>query len=569
MSVPDVSSPSSPVPPPGARPGAPPVSPPDGSSTAPPVVGRYRVIPLIEEGASAGSRPHPATPEVQTALGFPGTLPPDWKARALARLGELVAERRGLRVFLETCTKCGACTDKCHYFLGTRDPKNMPVARQDLLRAVWRRHFTFAGRHFPWLVGARELDESVLEDWFRYFHQCSECRRCTVFCPSGIDTSEVTMAGREILASVGLGQHYAQEIVVKAKRVGNNLGMKPAALADVLESLEEDILEETGVAVRLPLDDPSADALVVAPSADFFAEPHVDGLIGYAKVLHEAGIRWTFSSAASEAANFALFTGNHEHLRDIAARIRDAALALGTRRLIIGECGHAWRVAYSHLDALLGPLVDEGGRAAAPAAGVPPAGRPGGRAGAVPDTPQGGTASPTRDGRGFLDPAHPRAEHVCEVTHALWKAGRIRLDPTRNAGVVATYHDSCNVARGAGMGDVPGGQFRLPRELLGAAVPRLVEMSGDTTGQRTFCCGGGAGMLAEELMDVRVKGALPRAQALAAVVEREGVTHMAAICAICKTQFGQVLPAHGLGDVRIASLHQLVGDALVLTGERT
>ena len=444
---------------------------------APPVVGRYRVIPLIEEGAASGTRPHPATPEVQRALGFPETLPADWKARALTRLGELVAERRGLRVFLETCTKCGACTDKCHYYLGTRDPKNMPVARQDLLRAVWRRHFTFAGRWFPWLVGARELDESVLEDWFRYFHQCSECRRCTVFCPSGIDTSEVTMAGREILASVGLAQHYAQEIVVKATTVGNNLGMKRAALADTLESLEEDILEETGVAVRLPLDDPSADTLVVAPSADFFAEPHVDGLIGYAKVLHEAGIRWTFSSEASEAANFALFTGDHAHMTDIARRIRTAAVALGTTRLVIGECGHAWRVAYAYLDTLIGPLAGPDG--------------------------------------GFLDPAHPRAEHVCEVTHALWKGGRIRLDPARNAGVVATYHDSCNVARGAGMGDVPGGQFTIPRALLAASVPRLVEMTGDTTRQRTFCCGGGAGMLADELMDVRVAGALPRAQALA------------------------------------------------------
>ena len=119
------------------------------------------------------------------------------------------------------------------------------------------------------------------------------------------------------------------------------------------------------------------------------------------------------------------------------------------------------------------------------------------------------------------------------------------------------------------MGDVPGGQFTIPRALLAASVPRLVEMTGDTTRQRTFCCGGGAGMLADELMDVRVAGALPRAQALADVVRRDGVTHMAAICAICKTQFAQVLPAHDLAGVRVASLHQLVGDALVLTEDRS
>lgn len=494
------------------------------ASDRPPVVGRYRVIPLIEADAAAATTPRKASDDVQRARGFPTTLPDDWKKRALVRLGEVVAERRGLRVFLDTCTKCGACTDKCHYFLGTHDPKNMPVARQDLLRAVWRRHFTFAGRWFPWLVGARELDKSVLEDWFRYFNQCSECRRCTVFCPSGIDTSEVTMAGREILASIGIAHHYTEEVIVKATTIGNNLGMKRPALAATLESLEEDILEETGVPVRLPLDDESADMLLVTPSADFFAEPHIDGLIGYAKVLHAAGIRWTLSSEASEAANFALFTGDHEAMRDIAMRLRDAALALGTRRLVIGECGHAWRVAWSFMDTLIGPFD-------------------------------------------FLDAAHPRPEHICEVTHALWSSGRLRFDPTRNAGKVVTFHDSCNVARGAGMGDRPDGQFRLPRELLAAAVPRLVEMSADTTRQRTFCCGGGAGMLADELLDVRIQGSLPRAQALAAVVESEGVTHMAAICAICKTQFGTVLPEHGLGQVVIASLHQLIGDALVLDGE--
>jgi len=182
----------------------------------------------------------------------------------------------------------------------------MPVARQELLRSVWRRYHTFFGRHLPWLVGARELDRTMLDDWYRYFHQCSECRRCAVFCPKGIDTTEVTMAGREILATVGLGQRYSQTIVEKAGRLGNNLGMKPAAIANVLENLEEDLADELdeqewGGPVRLPLDDATADVLVVVPSADLFAEPHVDGLLGLARILHVAGVRWTLSSDASEA----------------------------------------------------------------------------------------------------------------------------------------------------------------------------------------------------------------------------------------------------------------------------
>ncbi len=458
---------------------------------------------------------------LQHSVGLPGQLVENWHDKAIGRLGQLLKERRGLQVFLDTCTKCGACTDKCHYFLGTRDPKNMPVARQDLLRSVYRRYFTFVGKWFPWLVGARDLDRDLLEDWYNYFHQCSQCRRCTVFCPKGIDTSEVSMAGREILASIGLAQQYTQEIIGKVHRIGNNLGMKAPALANVLESLEEDIEDETGVSVRLPLDDPSAQMLLVVPSADFFAEPHVDGLIGYAKVLHAAGIKWTISSEASEAANFALFTGQRQQMTSIAQRLSDAGKRLGVERIVIGECGHAWRVAYSFLN----DLVDE---------------------------------------PGFMSGPASRPEHICEITHELWMQQRIRFDKTRNAGKVVTFHDSCNVARGSNMGNRLNGQFTIPRALLRATVPTVVEMLSDTTKQKTFCCGGGGGLLTEDLMEVRIKGSLPRAQALHQAVVTDQVTHVAAICAICKTQLSETLPHHDLSQIKVCSLHQLVGDALVL-----
>ena len=74
-------------------------------------------------------------------------------------------------------------------------------------------------------------------------------------------------------------------------------------------------------------------------------------------------------------------------------------------------------------------------------------------------------------------------------------------------------------------------------------------------------------MLTDDLIELRVKGALPRAQALQQVIEQHGVTHMAAICAICKSQFTKVLPQYGMGMDMIISVHQLVGDALVFGNE--
>ncbi|MFI4983233.1 MAG: 4Fe-4S dicluster domain-containing protein, partial [Nevskiales bacterium] len=187
--------------------------------TAPPLK-PYPVIPILEVGAMAKSKTFPANAQMQQALGFPGELVDGWQDQAIAKLGELLGKYRSLKVYLDACVHCGACTDKCHYFLGTGDPKNMPVARQDLLRKVYRRYFTWSGKWFPKLVGAEDLTKEVLDDWYSYFNQCSECRRCSVFCPYGIDTAEITMAAREIMDSIGLGPKYTNEIIGKVHKVG-------------------------------------------------------------------------------------------------------------------------------------------------------------------------------------------------------------------------------------------------------------------------------------------------------------------------------------------------------------
>ena len=489
-----------------------------------PVMREVISIPPIAVDSMAHSKPFVAKAEFQQPLGFPGELVDDWKDQAISKMGELLGKYRSLQVFMDSCVKCGACTDKCHYYIGTADPKNMPVARQDLMRNVYRRYFTFAGKNFPKLVGATELTEEVIEDWYKYYHQCSECRRCSVYCPYGIDTAEITMAGREILASIGVGQKYSNEIIGKVHKIGNNLGLPEPALADTLEGLEEEVEEGTGVAVKYPLDQKGADVLLVTPSADFFAEPHVDGLIGYGKVFHQAGISWTLSSYASEAANFGIFIGNYDNMKQVAMRVREAALELGVKRIVVGECGHAWRVAYSFWNSLIGPFD-------------------------------------------FLDRSFPVPQHICEFTYDLLQCGALRINKEANDDKVVTFHDSCNVSRGSRMGDQPGGQFTIPREIIKAACNNFVDMAPETTHEETFCCGGGGGLLTDDLVELRVKGALPRMEALKDVIDEYGVTHMAAICAICKSQFTKVLPFYGMGMDMIVSVHQLLGDALELGGD--
>lgn len=477
--------------------------------------------PKYEADTMAHSSPFVAKAKHNEPIGFPGELVDNWEEKAVFRLGELVDGSRALRTFLDSCVKCGACADKCHYFLGTKDPKNMPVARQDLLRSIYRRYYTFAGKYFPKLVGARDMDKSVMDEWYSYFHQCSQCRRCSVFCPYGIDTAEISMAARDIMDTVGKGQKYSNEILGKLHTIGNNLGLPEKALANTLEELEEEVEEDTGFAVKFPLDVKGADVLLITPSADFFAEPHIDGLIGYGKVFHQAGISWTLSSYASEAANFSMFIGSSDNLKKVAERIRDAARELGVKRIIVGECGHAWRVAYSFWNTLVGPFD-------------------------------------------FLDPRYPAPQHIVEFTHDLIQRGGLNLDKEANDHRRITFHDSCNVARASRMGNIPGGQFILPRELITASANNFFDMSPETIHENTFCCGGGGGLLTDDLLELRIKGAMPRMQALKQVVDEHQVNTMVAICAICKAQFNKALPAYQFPMSMITSLHHVVGDAIQL-----
>ena len=494
----------------------------------------YIEIPAIQKDSMVGDGPFKASAEIQEQLGFPGEKVENWQQVAIEKIAETTSKYRSVQVFLDACVKCGACTDKCHYYLGTADPKNMPVARQDLFRSVYRRHFTFAGKYFPKLVGAKELDDAMLDDWYNYFHQCSQCRRCAVFCPYGIDTAEISMAAREVMNVIGLGQKYSNQILGRINKIGNNLGMPEPALRDTLLDLEEEVEKETGVSVKLPLDNKNAEVLMVTPSADFFVEPHVDGLIGYAKVFHQSGVTWTMSSYASEAANFGMFIGSYEVMRQGALRIRKAALDLGVSRVVVGECGHAWRVAYSFWNTLSGIGV-------------------------------GASDEYALKLQKQLDSNYPQPQHIIEFTYDLIQKGILIFDKTKNDHRNVTFHDSCNVARGSNMGNIENGQFILPREVIKAACNHFADMPKATIKASTFCCGGGGGLLTDDLIELRIKGAMPRMQALKQSQENDGVNTLAAICAICKSQFSKVLPNYDFDPYMIVSVHQLVSDALVLS----
>ena len=115
------------------------------------------------------------------------------------------------------------------------------------MRSVYRRYFTTVGKILGEMAGARDLTDDVIKEWFYYFYQCTECRRCSVFCPYGIDTAEITMMGRELL-NLGRPEHrLGHGPVANCYDKGNHLGATPQAFKDMVDFLVDEIERITGI----------------------------------------------------------------------------------------------------------------------------------------------------------------------------------------------------------------------------------------------------------------------------------------------------------------------------------
>ncbi|MDL2329370.1 (Fe-S)-binding protein [Desulfosarcina sp. OttesenSCG-928-A07] len=485
-----------------------------------------------------------ANPKSVETLGLPNAhawnpvdedwkLPENWQQIISEGFRERLGKFRSFKVFMDICVRCGACADKCHFFIGTGDPKNMPVLRAELLRSVYRNDFTKVGKILGRLAGARPMTIDVLKEWWYYLFQCTECRRCSVFCPYGIDTAEITIMGRELLNLLGLNIDWIATPVSNCYKTGNHLGIQPHAFKDMLDFFVDDIEEITGVQVQPAYMEKNADILFITPSGDVFADPGTYTCMGYLILFHylreKYGLKVTWSTYASEGGNFGFFT-SHETMKRLNSKMYAEAKRLGVKWILGGECGHMWRVITQYMDTMNGPadFLEE------------------------PVNPITGTK--------FENAKSTKMVHIAEFTADLIKHGKLDLDPSRNDNKILTFHDSCNPSRGMGMLDEP-------RYVLQNVARNFYEMPANTIREQTFCCGSGSGLNAGENMELRMAGGFPRANAVKYVHEKFGVNMVACVCAIDRA----ALPAsmsYWVPEVEVTGLHELVANALILPGEK-
>ena len=119
-----------------------------------------------------------------------------------------------MRFYLETCTRCGVCTEACHVYASMGQVKYIAAYRAEIVRRIYKKYFKARGKLWPSLGESKELTEMALEELYEAAYSCTGCRRCMVYCPFGIDTQMLMSIAKLLL----IGANAEPEILTTAGR---------------------------------------------------------------------------------------------------------------------------------------------------------------------------------------------------------------------------------------------------------------------------------------------------------------------------------------------------------------
>jgi len=405
---------------------------------------------------------------------------------------------------LAACVHCGMCTQSCHYVLANPgDPTYAPAYKADLIRKLFKRHFDWTGRVIPAWVGARSIysDEELEELKDTVFGKCTNCRRCSINCPMGVDYATFNRMMRGVLVSVGVMPEGVAVVSKDQWELGNQMGVLKEDYIETVEWMSEELemeLEEKGPII--PIDKMDCEIVYSINPREVKYDPRT--IADAAKIFHIAGESWTMPSEGWDMTNFGLFSGDDDLGGAVARRVYEKVIELRGKRLVISECGHGYR-------------------------------------------------STRCEGPNWSKMDVPFVMESSVITMLRYiKEGRIKVDKSKNTTPV-TFHDSCNNARSCGL-------FEEPRELLQLVCTDFREMYPNRN--ENYCCtGGGGAMSMSEYTNRRLKSAKTKAEQLKVT----GAEIVVTSCHNCVDGLTDVIRHYKLG-MEVSQLVNLVANALVI-----
>lgn len=398
-----------------------------------------------------------------------------------------------IRTWLSICSRCGLCAESCFVYLSNhRDPKLSPAYKfQNTLGAMYR-------------LKGRLTKEFLARCYEISWLQCTMCKRCSMFCPFGIDIATMISISRNICHSQGFRPQSLYGFSENCRKSGNHMALPEDELIDTCDWMEEEI-EDGYRGVKIPVDKPKVKYMyTINPREPVYYPQDISNA---AVIFSAAGENWTIPSFGWDCTNLPMFCGDFALAGQQVRNVYEKALELGAEKILITECGHAYR-----------SLAFEGPYLAGYKGGQPP-----------------------------VD-----VVHFVRLIYEYLRDGRLKINQDKRIKEPITYQDPCNVSRN-------GGLWEEAREIISYIAEEFRDMAPNR--DHNHCCGGGGGMMpmGPNYKPVRMASGRVKAEQIKATGAKLVITP----CHNCFDQVNDLSEEYDLG-VTAISLKEILVDSIVI-----
>ena len=227
------------------------------------------------------------------------------------------------KLWLSICAHCGLCADTCHHYLANgKNPQMIPAYKVRFLTEIIKKK--------------GKVDRDFLQKVYdTVYYECNVCRRCTLYCPFGIDIALMVSLLRALLSTQGMAPEGLLRAVENYRETGNQMAITKEEWVETVEWCEEEMAEEL-VGLKIPIDKKGAKIMytVNAREPKFYPQD----IMEVAKIFHVAGEDWTVPSEKGwDDTNLAMFCGDAKTAKMIVENTFKRADELEVQKVAITE----------------------------------------------------------------------------------------------------------------------------------------------------------------------------------------------------------------------------------------
>ena len=398
-----------------------------------------------------------------------------------------------IRTWLNICARCGLCAESCFFYLAKdNDPKVSPAYKfKTTLGEMYKKK--------------GNVDREFLKKCYDIlWGECTTCKRCSMYCPFGIDIAAMISTARTVCWSQGIFPEGLARTLTNYRETGNQMGTSEEDFVETCEWMAEEFEDEIK-GITIPIDKSGVKYMYTVNPREPVYYPQDLGMA--AQIFTVAGEDWTMPSSGWDCTNLPMFAGDRALAGEVVNSMYEKALELGVEKILITECGHAYRSA-----AFEGPYL------AGYADGKPPV----------------------------------EIVHSVQLLYEYLRDGRIRIDPDKRIEEPVTYQDPCNVSRN-------GGLWEEGRKIIEYLAKDFRDMSPNR--EHNHCCGGGGGFIpmGSEFISRRVVSGKVKAEQIKATGAKIVITP----CHNCFDQITDLNEEYELG-VKVASIKEIICEQMII-----